>query len=59
MEEKKVPPTSDLDMLMGITRHIAGLSELKKHGRSSTTQLVMQETLKERMVGIDFVNIYW
>lgn len=52
MEEKKVQPTSDLDMLVGITRHIAGLAEPKKHVKSSTTQLIMQETLKEKMVGI-------
>lgn len=39
---------SDLDMLMGITKHIAGLSDRK--GRMSTTLMVAQETLKEKMV---------
>lgn len=41
--------TSDLDMLMGITKHIAGLSD-KKGRKQSTTLMVAQETLKEKIV---------
>lgn len=50
MEEKPLPAgKADLDMLMGLTKHIAGLGDTKKK-RVSTTMLALQETLREKMV---------
>lgn len=41
--------TDDLEMLIGISKHIASLSDNKKQ-RVSTTFISMQETFKEKMV---------
>lgn len=39
----------DLEMLVGISKHLASLSDNKKV-RVSTTLLAMQETLKDKLV---------
>lgn len=39
----------DVEMLVGISKHLANLSDNKKQ-RVSTTALALQETLKDKLV---------
>lgn len=42
-------PGGDVEMLVGISKHMANLSDNKKQ-RVSTTALALQETLKDKLV---------
>lgn len=43
----------DMEMLLGISKHMANLSDNKKQ-RVSTTFLALQETFKDKLVSISF-----
>lgn len=44
-------PGGDVEMLVGISKHLANLSDNKKQ-RVSTTAISMQETLKDKLVSV-------
>lgn len=47
---------SDMDMLIGVAKHIAATSPLPKRVKSSLTFLAMQESIKEKIVSIVYLK---
>lgn len=64
MDENLIPSSnqmlveSDIEMLVGVAKHIASTSPVPKRVRSSATFLAIQESVKEKSVSVNAIKLF-